>query len=120
MTTIGGCLEEHYRPSDDWLLSEGFKVMVVNQQNVNSLMSGEWTITNGAENSFGSGNANNAASAGQSFVVPLPHVGANWYPDKHRKVYVNAGESCSAPSLQCFELAPGTPNNAVNLISSIP
>ena len=115
MTTIGGYLEDHYRPSDDWLLSAGFRVMAVNQQYVNSLMSGAQTATNAAGNTFGSGNANYAESAGQSFVVPLPHVGANWYPEKHWKVYVNAGQSYSAPSLQFFELAPGTPNNSVNI-----
>ncbi len=115
MTTIGGYLEDHYRPNDDWLISAGFRVMAVNQQYVNSLMSGAQTATNAAGNSFGSGNANYAASAGQSFVVPLPHVGANWYPGKNWKVYVNAGQSYSAPSLQFFELAPGTPNNAVNI-----
>ena len=115
MTTIGGYLEDHYRPNDDWLINVGFRVMAVNQQYVNSLMSGAQTATNAAGNTFGSGNANYAASAGQSFVVPLPHVGANWYPGKNWKVYVNAGQSYSAPSLQFFELAPGTPNNAVNI-----
>ncbi|MHB1606056.1 MAG: TonB-dependent receptor [Leptospirales bacterium] len=115
MTTIGGYLEDHYRPSDDWLLSAGFRVMAVNQQYVNSLMSGAQTVTNGTGNAFGTGNANYAASAGQSFVVPLPHVGVNWYPADHWKVYVNAGQSYSAPSLQFFQLAPGSPSNAVNI-----
>ncbi len=111
MTTIGGYIEDHYRPTDEWFLSAGVRVMAVSQQYVNSLMSGAQTSLNLAQG----GNAAYAAVAGQSFVVPLPHVGVNWYPTDHWKVYVNAGQSYSAPSLQFFELAPGTPSNATNI-----
>ncbi|EQD50996.1 TonB-dependent receptor, partial [mine drainage metagenome] len=93
MATIGGYFEDHYRPTDDWLVSAGFRVMAVNEQYVNSMMSGAQTTLNGANG----GNGNYAASAGESFVIPLPHVGVNYYPDKNWKIYANAGESYAAP-----------------------
>ena len=103
LTTIGGYLEDHYRPDDDWLVSAGFRVMAINEQYSNSLMSGAQTITNGANG----GNAVYQPNAGEAYVVPLPHVGVNWYPSKHWKIYANAGQSFSAPSIQFFELSPG-------------
>ena len=103
LTTIGAYLEDHYRPDDDWLINAGFRVMAVNEQYSNSLMSGAQTATNAANG----GNAVYQANAGEAYVIPLPHVGVNWYPSKHWKVYANAGQSYSAPSLQFFELSPG-------------
>ncbi len=103
MSTIGGYLEDHYRPTDQWLLSAGFRVMAVNEQYVNSAMSNAQVAVNQANG----GNAVYEHNAGESFVVPLPHVGANWYPTDHWKVYVNAGQSYAAPSIQFFELSPG-------------
>ncbi len=111
MFTTGGYLEDHYRPTDDWFLSAGVRVMAVSQQYVNSLMSGAQTSLNFAQG----GNAAYAPVAGQNFVVPLPHVGANWYPTEHWKLYANAGQSYSAPSLQFFQLAPGSAPNAANI-----
>lgn len=104
LTTVGGYLEDHYRPTEDWLVSAGFRVMAVNEQYSNSLMSGAQTITNGANG----GNAVYQPNAGETFVVPLPHVGVNWYPNEHWKIYANVGQSYSAPSIQFFELAPGS------------
>ncbi len=104
LTTIGAYLEDHYRPDDDWLINAGFRVMAVNEQYSNSLMSGAQTATNAANG----GNAVYQANAGEAYVVPLPHVGVNWYPSKHWKVYANAGQSFSAPSIQFFELSPGS------------
>ncbi|MHB1287221.1 MAG: TonB-dependent receptor [Leptospirales bacterium] len=104
LTTIGGYLEDHYRPTEDWLVSAGFRVMAVNEQYSNSLMSGAQTATNAANG----GNAVYQPNAGETFVVPLPHVGVNWYPTDHWKIYANVGQSYSAPSIQFFELAPGS------------
>ena len=104
LTTIGGYLEDHYRPDDDWLVSAGFRVMAINEQYSNSLMSGAQTTTNNANG----GNSVYQANAGEAYVIPLPHVGVNWYPSKHWKIYANAGQSYSAPSIQFFELAPGS------------
>ncbi len=104
LTTIGGYLEDHYRPTKDWLVSAGFRVMAINEQYSNSLMSGAQTITNGANG----GNAVYQPNGGETFVVPLPHVGVNWYPNDHWKIYANVGQSYSAPSIQFFELAPGS------------
>ncbi len=116
MATVGGYVEDHYRPTDDWLFSAGVRVMAVSQQYVNSMMSGAQTATNAAGNGNGpTGNAAYAESAGQNFVVPLPHVGANWYPSDHWKVYVNAGQSYSAPSLQFFEVPVGQGPNAMTI-----
>ncbi len=103
MATIGGYLEDHYRPTDQWLLSAGFRVMAVNEQYVNSAMSNAQVTTNLANG----GNGAYQHNLGESFVVPLPHVGVNWYPTDHWKVYVNAGQSYAAPSIQFFELSPG-------------
>ncbi len=103
LTTIGAYLEDHYRPTDDWLVSAGFRVMAINEQYSNSMMSGAQTIVNGANG----GNAAYEPNAGESYVVPLPHVGVNWYPTGNWKVYANAGQSFSAPSIQFFELPPG-------------
>ncbi len=104
LTTIGGYLEDHYRPTDTVLVNAGFRVMAINEQYSNSLMSGAQTTTNAANG----GNAVYQPNAGETFVVPLPHVGVNYYPSDHWKLYANAGQSFSAPSLQFFELAPGS------------
>lgn len=104
MTTIGGYLEDHYRPTDDWLVSAGFRVMAVREEYAASLMSGAQTATNAANG----GNAVYEPNAGESFVVPLPHLGVNWYPNEHWKIYANAGQSYSAPAIMFFYLPPGT------------
>ncbi|MHB8542975.1 MAG: TonB-dependent receptor domain-containing protein, partial [Leptospirales bacterium] len=103
LTTIGGYLEDHYRPTDEVLVSAGFRVMAINEQYANT-MSGAQTSTNLANG----GNGAYQPNAGESYVIPLPHVGVNYYPSDHWKLYANAGQSFSAPSIQFFELPPGS------------
>ena len=112
MTTVGGYLEDHYRPNDDWLISAGFRVMMDRLQYSNSLMSGAQSLLGAPNPPIPGGgntsqNASYIANAGETYVLPLPHVGVNWYPDNHWKVYANAGQSYAAPSIQDFEVAMG-------------
>jgi iron complex outermembrane receptor protein len=105
MTTIGGYLEDHYRPSDEWLVSAGFRVMMDRLQYSNSLMSPAQVATNLAN----SGNAPYSPSnEGETYVLPLPHVGVDYYPSKNWKIYANAGQSFAAPPIQAFEVTSGT------------
>ena len=103
MTTIGGYLEDHYRPSDEWLVSAGFRVMMDRLQYSNSMMSGAQVAVNNANG----GNAVYQSNAGETYVLPLPHVGVDYYPGKNWKIYANAGQSFAAPSIQDFEVALG-------------
>ena len=128
MTTIGGYLEDHYRPTDEWLVSAGFRVMMDRLQYSNSMMSGAQSLL-GAPTSIPGGaippppaspggtgntgytqNASYISNAGETYVLPLPHVGVNYYPNDHWKFYANAGQSYAAPSIQDFEVAIGAAN----------
>ena len=105
MTTIGGYLEDKYRPSDDWLVSAGFRVMMDRLQYSNSLMSPAQVAVNGANG----GNAPYSPSNdGETYVLPLPHIGVDYYPSKNWKIYANAGQSFAAPPIQAFEVTTGT------------
>ena len=104
MTTVGGYIEDHYRPSDKWLASAGVRVMMISEQ-AGSMggISGAQVATNNANG----GNPSFQDAAGQSFVVPLPHLGINYYPNNNWKIYANAGQSFSAPGTYFFNLLPG-------------
>ncbi len=105
MTTIGGYFEDHYRPTDEWLVSAGFRVMMDRLQYSNSMMSPAQVATNLANG----GNAPYSPSnEGETYVLPLPHVGVNYYPSDHWKIYANAGQSYAAPPIQDFEVTSGT------------
>ena len=111
MTTIGGYLEDHYRPTDEWLISAGFRVMMDRLQYSNSMMSGAQSLL-GAPTTYPGGaglpqNASYQSNAGETYVLPLPHVGVDYYPGKNWKIYANAGQSFAAPSIQDFEVALG-------------
>jgi len=124
MTTVGGYLEDHYRPTDEWLVSAGFRVMMDRLQYSNSMMSGAQSLLGvpgfgtgsipgggvggtPATNSAVGQNASYQSNAGETYVLPLPHVGVNYYPNDHWKIYANAGQSFAAPSIQDFEVALG-------------
>ena len=104
MTTIGGYLEDHYRPSDKWLASAGVRVMMISEQ---AGSEGQESAAQTALNNSVGGNPSLQDNAGQSFVVPLPHVGVNYYPSNNWKIYANAGQSFSAPGTYFFNLLPG-------------
>ena len=104
MTTVGGYLEDHYRPSDKWLASAGVRVMMISEQ---AGSEGQESAAQTALNNSVGGNPSLQDNAGQSFVVPLPHVGVNYYPNNNWKIYANAGQSFSAPGTYFFNLLPG-------------
>lgn len=104
LTTIGGYIEDHYRPSDKWLASAGVRVMMISEQ---SGSEGQESAAQTALNNSVGGNASLQDNAGQSFVVPLPHIGVNYYPNNNWKIYANAGQSFSAPGTYFYNLLPG-------------
>ncbi|MHB1563416.1 MAG: TonB-dependent receptor [Leptospirillum sp.] len=109
LTTIGGYLEDHYRPTDEWLISAGFRVMAVSLQASNQMSQGQASI-NGAN-----GAPSYGPTFGENFIVPLPHLGVNYYPSEHWKFYANAGQSYSTPSIQFFQLPQGDAPNTLTV-----
>ncbi len=96
--TIGGYLEDHFRPADWTLINAGFRVMSV-QQYYNDLASAPQQALlsqNGAGGEAG-------VSNGSSMLIPMPHLGINLYPTKHWKLYANAGESFAPPAIFAFK-----------------
>ena len=96
--TIGGYLEDHFRPTDWTLINAGFRVMSV-QQYYNDLASAPQQALlsqNGAGGEAG-------VSNGSSMLIPMPHLGINLYPTNHWKLYANAGESFAPPAIFAFK-----------------
>ncbi len=85
-TTITGYLEDHYRPVQQVLLNVGFRVASVAQY-FNDQVPANYT-------GGGAGVSN-----GGSMLVPMPHVGLNYYPNDNWKIYVTGGESFAPPAI---------------------
>jgi len=87
-TTIAAYIEDHYRPVKQILLNVGFRVMSVAQyfdDLVPVAQQSNYPLPQvGVSNGGGS-------------VLPLPHVGLNYYPTDNWKFYANGGESFAAP-----------------------
>ncbi len=96
--TIGGYLEDHYRPADWTLISAGFRVMSVQQYYNDLASSAQQALLN--QNGAG-GEA--GVSNGSSMLIPMPHLGINIYPTKNWKLYANAGESFAPPAIFAFK-----------------
>ncbi len=94
-TTITGYLEDHYRPVDQVLLNVGFRVASVAQY-FNDQVPGNYT-------GGGAGVSN-----GGAMLIPMPHVGLNYYPNDHWKLYVTGGESFAPPAIFDYKgFSPG-------------
>ncbi len=86
-TTITGYLEDHYRPVQQVLVNVGFRVASVAQY-FNDQVPGS---------SFSA--AGQGVSNGGSMLIPMPHVGLNYYPSDNWKFYVTGGESFAPPAI---------------------
>jgi iron complex outermembrane receptor protein len=116
--TIGGYLEDHWRPTHQVLVSAGFRAMEVGEQYSEHLTGANLTFmstpsvapTPASPGGLagGGGGGEGGITAGQNFDVFLPHVGIDYYPVKELKLYASAGQSYSTPSIQFWSgLAPG-------------
>ncbi|MCL4486065.1 MAG: TonB-dependent receptor [Nitrospirae bacterium] len=94
-TTITGYLEDHWRPVNEVLFNVGFRVASVAQY-FNDQVPGNYT-------GGGAGVSN-----GGSMLIPMPHVGLNYYPSDNWKLYVTGGESFAPPAIFDYKgFAPG-------------
>ncbi|MHB8421982.1 MAG: TonB-dependent receptor [Leptospirales bacterium] len=96
--TIGGYLEDHYRPADWAMINAGFRVMSV-QQYYNDLASPGQQALLGQNGAGGEAGVSN----GGGMLVPMPHLGINFYPTRHWKIYANAGESYAPPAIFAYK-----------------
>ncbi|MHB1287223.1 MAG: TonB-dependent receptor [Leptospirales bacterium] len=105
-TTITGYLEDHYRPVKQVLLNVGFRVASVAQYFNDQVPSSQWgTFTGGGAYTGGGGVG---VSNGGSMLIPMPHVGVNYYPNDNWKLYVTGGESFAPPAIFDYKgFAPG-------------
>ena len=85
-TSIVGYLEDHYRPVEQVLFNVGFRVASIAQY-FNDQVPGGYT-------GGGAGVSN-----GGSMLIPMPHVGLNYYPNDNWKLYVTGGESFAPPAI---------------------
>lgn len=92
--TVGGYLEDHWRPTDQLLLSAGFREMAVAEQYSEQLSGASLNYIDSL------GGKEGGVTAGENFDVFLPHFGINYYPGMHWKIYASAGQSYSAPAVQ--------------------
>nr|EDZ38894.1 MAG: Hypothetical protein CGL2_11276061 [Leptospirillum sp. Group II '5-way CG'] len=92
--TVGGYLEDHWRPTDQLLLSAGFREMAVSEQYVEQLSGASLNDITSL------GGKEGGVTAGENFAVFLPHIGINYYPSEHWKIYASGGQSYSAPAVQ--------------------
>ena len=86
-TSIVGYLEDHYRPVDQVLLNVGFRVASIAQYYNDQVPSSAFSA------------AGQGVSNGGSMLIPMPHVGLNYYPNDHWKLYVTGGESFAPPAM---------------------
>ena len=94
-TTIGAYLEDHYRPVDKVLINAGFRIMSDNQYFNNLASPSENTLLQ--QNPHVPGEI--GVSNGNSVLIPMPHLGINYYPGNHWKIYANGGESFAPPNI---------------------
>ena len=109
-TSIVGYLEDHYRPVKEVLINAGFRVASVAQYFNDQVPSSQWSLYNssGPGGSYGGGGGVGVSNGG-SMLVPMPHVGLNYYPNDNWKVYVTGGESFAPPAIFDYKgYAPGT------------
>ena len=97
-TTIGAYIENHYRPSDELLINIGFRIMSDEQYYNDLATPAQQALL--AQNPHVPGEI--GVSNGGSILIPMPHLGINYYPTKHWKLYVNAGESFTPPNIYSF------------------
>ena len=86
-TSIVGYLEDHYRPVDQVLINVGFRVASIAQYYNDQVPSSDFSA------------AGQGVSNGGSMLIPMPHVGLNYYPNEHWKLYVTGGESFAPPAM---------------------
>lgn len=104
-TSIVGYLEDHYRPVNQLLLSAGFRVASVAQYYNDQTPQSLWSNYAGQT----------GVSNGGSMLVPMPHVGLNYYPSDNWKIYVTGGESFAPPAIFDYKgYAAGTAAGGVN------
>ena len=94
LLTVGGYMEDHWRPSNYFLISAGFRVMAEGEQ-YSDHSSAATFIPNNPQYGLGAG----GVTTGENFDVFLPHIGVNYYPSTNWKVYGSAGQSFSPPSV---------------------
>ncbi len=94
-TTIGAYIEDHYRPTDKFLISAGFRIMSDNQYFNNLASPSQNALLQ--QNPHVPGEI--GVSDGNSIVIPMPHLGINYYPGDHWKIYVTGGESFAPPNI---------------------
>lgn len=115
-TSIVGYLEDHYRPVKPVLLNVGFRVASVAQYFNDQVPSSQFSLYNnsGPGGSYGGGGGVGVSNGG-SMLIPMPHVGLNYYPNDDWKIYVTGGESFAPPAIFDYKgFAPGTAANGVN------
>jgi len=108
-TSIVGYLEDHYRPVKPVLLNVGFRVASVAQYFNDQVPSSQWSLynSNGPGGTYGGGGGV-GVSNGASMVIPMPHVGLNYYPNDNWKLYVTGGESFAPPAIFDYKgIVPG-------------
>ena len=105
-TTITGYLEDHYRPVKQVLVNVGFRVASVAQYFNDQVPSSQWSLFTGGGTYTGGGGV--GVSNGGSMLIPMPHVGVNYYPNDNWKLYVTGGESFAPPAIFDYKgFAPG-------------
>ncbi len=105
-TTIGAYLEDQFRPVPEILLKAGFRVMAV-EQSYTDLVPGSF------QSSFPLSEV--GANNGGAMVIPMPHIGLNYYPSDHWKIYANGGESFSEPVMFDYKgFLPGSLSGGIS------
>ncbi len=99
--TVGGYLEDHWRPTDQWLFSAGFRVMSGGIQASDHLSTAQSDFYLNPAN--GAGPINGGVTAGETFDVVLPHAGIDYYPTENLKIYASAGQSFTPPTVAFWQ-----------------